>query len=130
MNQRDSSRRATRRKSNPHMRFALVGLLLTAAGAGLLLWYTTLPPLVVYFIALSVCAFVLCAYDKKVAGGAFTRVPENVLFGVALLGGTPGLLLGMNVFRHKTRKLSFQLIFAVIMIVQALVAYWFIANRG
>lgn len=123
---------AARRKRTirPFFRFTLLGLVFVAVAAGLLLRFSPLPPIAVYFLTLSACAFVLCGYDKLAAGSTATRVPENVLFGVALLGGTPGLLLGMNVFRHKTRKLSFQLGFAVVLIAQAGLAYWWITTAA
>ncbi|MEL7372243.1 MAG: DUF1294 domain-containing protein [Myxococcota bacterium] len=103
--------------------------LISALGTGVVAWglyaYTALPPLLIYLLAVSVCAFLLCAYDKRIAGGEHTRVPERVLFATALVGGTPGLLAGMNIFRHKTKKRSFQLKFAAIFVVQvAVVAWW------
>lgn len=79
--------------------------------------------MLIYLVALSACAFALCGYDKRIAGGTTMRVPENVLFGLAFLGGTPGLLLGMNVFRHKTKKARFQWIFGGVMVAQIALAY-------
>lgn len=48
--------------------------------------------------------FLTYGYDKAVAGAGPTRVPEIVLLGLALIGGTFGALLGMLVFHHKTGK--------------------------
>jgi uncharacterized membrane protein YsdA (DUF1294 family) len=37
---------------------------------------------------------------------------------MALLGGSPGVLLGIHVFRHKTRKASFQFVLLLIVVAQ------------
>lgn len=42
------------------------------------------------------------------------RIPEKGLHAIELLGGWPGALLAQQVFRHKTRKLSYQLWFWLI----------------
>ena len=76
-------------------------------------------------IGLNVGAFVMCGYDKSIAGGKATRVPEAVLLGAGLLGGSAGLLLGMKVFRHKTAKASFQFVLAIVIIVQLAVLKYF-----
>ena len=78
-----------------------------------------------WFIAASLTAFILCGFDKSAARHEALRVPERVLFIVALLGGSLGLLIGMNIFRHKTRKISFQIITVVILIAQLIaLRYW------
>ncbi len=118
------------KKHTPYRTFSIIGLLLVAGTAGGLYYYTEIEPIWIYFIALSVSAFLLVAYDKMVAGGTRGRVPEMVLWGVALLGGTPGLLLAMNFFRHKTRKLSFQIVFVLILLAQAAGAYWLLTQQG
>lgn len=45
--------------------------------------------------------------DKIKAKKNLWRIPESVLFLVALLGGSLGSLLGMYAFRHKTRHIQF-----------------------
>jgi uncharacterized membrane protein YsdA (DUF1294 family) len=68
--------------------------------------------------AANIAAFILCAFDKSAARGGSMRVPEKVLLVVAILGGSLGLLVAMNLFRHKTKKASFQLILIAILIIQ------------
>lgn len=80
-----------------------------------------LPVLLEILIGLNVAALMLCGYDKGAAGTTSTRVPELVLFAVAIVGGGPGLLLGMKLFRHKTRKGAFLFLVVVIMIIQLIV---------
>ena len=65
-----------------------------------------------YFLLWVLCAslldFVLMGVDKWKARHDRWRVPERAFFCVALLGGTPGALLGMWTFRHKTRHWYFR----------------------
>ena len=70
-------------------------------------------PLLAYVVA-SVLAFGLYWYDKQQARAGQWRTPEKVLHGVELLGGWPGALVAQQMFRHKTRKLSYQLVFWLI----------------
>jgi uncharacterized membrane protein YsdA (DUF1294 family) len=67
-------------------------------------------PLLAYGVA-SVLAFFLYWSDKRRARSDGWRTPENVLHAVELAGGWPGALLAQQVFRHKTRKVSFQVVF-------------------
>jgi uncharacterized membrane protein YsdA (DUF1294 family) len=76
--------------------------------------------LIAWFGFTNAIAFVLYGYDKLRAGRAGDRVPERHLLAVAAMGGWPGALL---VFRHKTRKVSFQIKFAFMFVVWAAVAY-------
>ncbi|MHC8299987.1 DUF1294 domain-containing protein [Pseudomonas sp. ZS1P83] len=72
-------------------------------------------PLAAYGIV-SVLAFFLYWSDKRKARADNWRTPENVLHAVELAGGWPGAVLAQQLFRHKTRKVSFQLIFWVIVL--------------
>ncbi|MET0847664.1 MAG: DUF1294 domain-containing protein [Pseudomonas sp.] len=75
----------------------------------------SLIPLAAYGIV-SVLAFFLYWSDKRKARADSWRTPENVLHAVELAGGWPGALLAQQVFRHKTRKVSFQLVFWIIVL--------------
>jgi uncharacterized membrane protein YsdA (DUF1294 family) len=72
-------------------------------------------PLAAYGIV-SVLAFFLYWSDKHKARVDRWRTPENVLHAVELAGGWPGALLAQQAFRHKTRKVSFQLVFWLIVL--------------
>lgn len=67
----------------------------------------------------SVVALAAVALDKRAAKRGARRTPEATLLGLALVGGSPGLALGMLAFRHKTRKASFLARFAFVLIAQA-----------
>ncbi|UZE26791.1 DUF1294 domain-containing protein [Pseudomonas asplenii] len=64
----------------------------------------------------SLLAFVFYWNDKRKARNDAWRIPEKILHGAELLGGWPGALLAQQIFRHKTRKLSFQLVFWLIVL--------------
>ena len=74
------------------------------------------------YLLLSLVAFGLYARDKHQARNEGWRTPEKVLHAVELLGGWPGALLAQQAFRHKTRKLSFQLVFWLIVLLHEL--FW------
>lgn len=61
-----------------------------------------------YLTTVNVGTAALFAYDKHQASQRAHRVSERRLCNTALLGGWPGGLLAMQLFRHKTRKTSFQ----------------------
>ncbi|MDI1247630.1 MAG: DUF1294 domain-containing protein [Lacunisphaera sp.] len=62
-------------------------------------------------------AFLLFGFDKWRAGRGGRRVAESTLWWVSALGGWPGGLLGIIVFRHKSAKWSFLLMFAAAFLV-------------
>jgi uncharacterized membrane protein YsdA (DUF1294 family) len=74
--------------------------------------------LFIWLALTSFIAFILFGYDKMKAGQSGQgRVSEFHLVLVGAVGGWPGGLLGMLVFRHKTAKLSFQLKYALAFLV-------------
>ena len=111
-----------RRGSSAAVRFGIVVLVSTIAGTILLRAVTNLDLLWCWLIASSAVALTAYGYDKAIAGSDQTRVPERVLLGVALAGGTVGAALGMVLFRHKTSKRSFWGRLLLIAVVQAALA--------
>ena len=62
-------------------------------------------------VLMSLVSFVAYGFDKRRARKDGRRVPEKNLHLMALFGGWPGALIGQRVFRHKTQKLSFRVVF-------------------
>ena len=63
--------------------------------------------LALYLAIINLDAFLLMRADKRRAQRGKRRIPEATLFLVAVLGGSPGVMLGMKAFRHKTLHTSF-----------------------
>ena len=72
----------------------------------------------------SILDFVLMGVDKRKAKKHRWRVPEKTFFLVALVGGSPGAILGMYAFRHKTRHWYFKFGLPAIFVAQLALALW------
>jgi len=68
------------------------------------------------YAVMSVITFVAYGLDKRRAIKGGWRVQESTLHWLELLGGWPGAMLGRSAFRHKGRKLSYRVVFALIVI--------------
>ncbi len=99
-------------------RFLLALVALMALSISVVLWYQGLPILCAYLIGISAIALLFYGYDKYQSRHSGFRIPEIILHVIALAGGTPGALLGQQVFRHKTSKRSFRLWFYLTVLVQ------------
>lgn len=73
-----------------------------------------------YLAIINAFSFLLMLSDKHRARKKLWRIPEKVLLGSALLGGSLGALLGMYTFRHKTRHRRFSVGLPLIFIAQAI----------
>ena len=71
-----------------------------------------------YFAAVNLMGFALMGIDKYKAKKRAFRIPEATLFIVAVIGGSIGSIIGMYVFRHKTRHRAFVYGMPFILIVQ------------
>ena len=103
---------------HPRLKAVVFALLCTAPLLGsVLVWLRgeTFIPLAAYGVV-SVIAFLLYWSDKRKAQTNSWRTPENILHAVELAGGWPGALIAQQVFRHKTRKVSYQVLFWVIVL--------------
>ena len=78
--------------------------------------------LLVYLAVMSLIAFAAFGLDKFKAKMNRWRIPERTLFLLAILGGGVGAVLGMKVFRHKTRHSQFVFGIPAIMILQLALA--------
>ena len=61
----------------------------------------------------NVGTFLAFGFDKWKASRSGRRVPESILVLFGALGGWPGGLLGMIMFRHKTNKWTFKFKYAL-----------------
>ena len=74
-------------------------------------------------VFINIISFFVYGLDKLKAVNHWWRIPEWVLLGLAVAGGSVGAYLGMQVFRHKTLKPLFRFGVPVILLVQAAVVF-------
>jgi len=98
-------------------------VLCMAIGLALLLWRLGLAPAYAGLISMNVVTLALYGYDKHQAIVGGTRISEAALHVAALLGGSPGAAVAQTLFRHKTRKRSFRIVFVAIVLLQVVVIY-------
>ena len=80
--------------------------------------------LILYLITVNALAFVLMLTDKLRARKKLWRIPESMLFTVAVLGGSAGAIAGMYCFRHKTKHFKFLLGLPALLIINLLTFYY------
>lgn len=78
--------------------------------------------LIPYLILVNAAAFLLMLIDKVKAKKKMWRIPERVLLGISAIGGSVGGLLGMQVFRHKTKHPQFAIGIPLMLAVHIVVA--------
>ena len=78
--------------------------------------------LIAYLVIINATGFLFMLIDKRKAQKNLWRIPERTLLGIAICGGSLGTLLGMNMFRHKTKHLKFSLGVPLILAVQIIFA--------
>ena len=84
----------------------------------------------VLMLVMSVVTFVAYGWDKRQAKLDRWRTPEKTLQGLALLGGWPGAILAQRFFRHKTKKVSFQIVFWAIVVLHLLILWSVGSGQG
>ncbi len=77
-------------------------------------------------LLMNLLAFALYGTDKLKAKKGAWRIPEATLLLVAFLGGSLGALLGMELFRHKTKHAKFKVLVPLFLVLHiALGVYMF-----
>ncbi|MDA3935446.1 MAG: DUF1294 domain-containing protein [Actinomycetota bacterium] len=80
------------------------------------------------YVAMSSLAFIMYGMDKAAARQGRWRTPEVTLHLVSAFGGWPGALVAQRVFRHKTRKQPFRMMFWFTVIINCIALVWLVAN--
>ena len=81
---------------------------------------------IIYFIGINLITFIVFGIDKRKAVKHRCRIPEKNLFGLAIVGGSVGALLGMYVWRHKTRVWYFIVSIPTILVLQIAVMVYLV----
>ena len=63
-----------------------------------------------YLLIINILSFLLMGFDKISAIIKKKRIPEKNLIILSIIGGTLGTTISMFVFRHKIKKIKFQLL--------------------
>lgn len=83
---------------------------------------------IIYLIAVNAAGFAVFGLDKYRAIHNKWRIRETTLMLFAVLGGSPGCLAGMYLFRHKTRHRMFSIGIPAIFMIQLLIGVigWYV----
>lgn len=73
-----------------------------------------------YLLFVNLLAFSMMGIDKARAKRDAWRISEKTLFFAAVVGGSPGAMIGMYLFRHKTRHKAFTLGMPAIFLIQVM----------
>ena len=80
--------------------------------------------LLYYLIVINILTFAVYGIDKWKARQGSWRISEATLLMLAVIGGTIGALLGMQVWRHKTMHLKFKYGLPLILLAQIALIYF------
>ncbi|MFR1707704.1 MAG: DUF1294 domain-containing protein [Clostridium sp.] len=81
---------------------------------------------ILYLIIINLVGFFIMLIDKKRAVKAQWRISEKTLISISIIGGSLGMLVGINTFRHKTKHKKFTLGIPIILIIQIAILYGFL----
>ncbi|MBE6071172.1 MAG: DUF1294 domain-containing protein [Clostridium butyricum] len=74
--------------------------------------------IIIFLFLINLIGFILMYTDKKRAINHKWRISESTLIGIAIIGGSLGILLGMYTFRHKTKHFKFTFGVPLILIIE------------
>lgn len=77
-------------------------------------------------LLMNIIGIVIMGIDKKRAIKHEYRISENTLWLVAIFGGAIGTTAGMQLYRHKTKHLSFKIGFPLLSIIQIVLFIYFL----
>lgn len=80
--------------------------------------YNILAYLSVYLMVINLYGLIIMWTDKRYAKSGKWRIAEKQLMFIGLLGGGPGTMAGMLIFRHKTQHKKFYLGLPLILLTQ------------
>lgn len=83
----------------------------------------------IYLLIVNAAGFLVMTADKFYARKNMWRVPERTLIGIAMIGGSIGVLVAMYTVRHKTRHLKFTVGVPLILAAQAGLGLWLLLHN-
>ena len=82
-----------------------------------------------YLAVMNIVGIAVMGIDKSKAKRGAWRIKEATLCGVSIIGGSIGTLLGMYMFRHKTKHIYFVIGMPLILILHIALAV-FLFTKG
>ncbi len=79
-----------------------------------------------YFLLINIISYLAMRLDKKRARRGLKRIPENVLFSLAILGGSFGIYAAMRQTRHKVKKRKFTIVIPPLTFINLLIFIVFV----
>jgi len=74
-----------------------------------------------YLIVMNIVTFITYGIDKLKSIKKRWRISEFTLIALSFFGGSLGALLGMQIFRHKTKHLKFKILLPLFLCIHVLV---------
>ncbi len=79
--------------------------------------------IIIYLFFINIISFFCMYIDKRRAIKNKSRISENKLLLLSIIGGSLGALSSMYLFRHKTKKFRFKAIFILSLILHIYIIY-------
>lgn len=76
--------------------------------------------LLLYLLLINAAGFLIMLWDKHCAKHQLWRIPEKTLLLIALIGGSLGAYLAMQIIRHKTKHPAFYIGIPIILAAQSI----------
>ncbi len=114
-------KKAPRKTSMSSVLFSLLFL----GGVGFTVYMRNLPITILYwYLVASVVTFLVYVKDKSAAQKGNWRTQESTLLVLGLVGGWPGALIAQEILRHKSKKTSFKVVFAITVVLNGAALIW------
>lgn len=81
--------------------------------------------IIIYVCLINLIAFILMGLDKQKAKRGKWRIPEKTLWFSAVIGGAFGSIIGMQLFRHKTKHKAFTIGMPLVIMLHITILIWF-----
>jgi uncharacterized membrane protein YsdA (DUF1294 family) len=75
----------------------------------------------IFIILINIYGIYIVYKDKQYAKGHKWRISERNILMVAFFFGSLGVLIGMRLFRHKTKHLKFIILVPIFLIIQVII---------
>jgi uncharacterized membrane protein YsdA (DUF1294 family)/cold shock CspA family protein len=118
-------------KSDRQLSFSVFLSITFLCVVGGLVVLNKLPVIILGIYAIvSVLTFALYAKDKSAAQSGRWRTSESTLHLFSLIGGWPGAIVAQSRLRHKSKKISFRVVYWVTVIINCGVLGWLLTPEG